>query len=165
MTRGTGLKARIGVAAVTASLATMVLAAGVFAQEGACEVTVTPASVAVGQRFTVAGNFGGAEIYIVAGANANIPEGATPDATTAAGGSFSVQFTAEASDVGELTVWGLIAASECGDSAALTVTSAPSNTATADSASSPLIPAMGIMAISLVALALGVIATRRRNLG
>ena len=160
MTRGTGLTAKLGLAVITASLATVVLAGGALAQEGSCTVTVTPASVAVGQTFTVAGNFGGAEIFIVKGANASPAEGATPDATTPAGGSFSVQFTAESSDLGDLTVWALIPASECGDSAPLTVTAA-SNTATATPSTTPML-AIGLVALGFAGVAAGAIAVRRR---
>lgn len=122
---------RLG-AALAIGLAITILAAGAVlahpAAEGdhpsGCIVTVEPGSVPVGGQFTVAGNFGGAQIFLVKGAGASPGEGATPDATTPAGGSFSVTFTAEAADVGEWTVWGLIEASECGDSDRLTVTAA-----------------------------------------
>jgi hypothetical protein len=123
--------------AVVIGLATTVLAAGaVFAHpesEGAhpsgCVVTVEPGSVAVGGQFTVAGNFGGASIFLVKGAGASPAENATPNATTPAGSSFSVTFTAEAADVGDWTVVGAIPETECGDSDALTVTAAVPNTA------------------------------------
>lgn len=126
---------RLGTAVVI-GLATTVLAAGaVFAHpesEGAhpsgCVVTVEPGSVAVGGQFTVAGNFGGASIFLVEGSGGPA-EDATPDATTPAGSSFSVTFTAEAADVGNWTVWGLLPESECGDSDGLTVTAAVPNTA------------------------------------
>ena len=76
----------------------------------------------------LAGNFGGASIFLVKGANASPAENAQPNATTPLGSSFSVTFTAEASDIGDWTVVGLLPGSECGDSAPLTVTAAP-NTA------------------------------------
>jgi hypothetical protein len=94
-----------------------------------CVVIVEPGSVAVGGQFTVSGNFGGASIFLVEGADASPAEGAEPDATTPEGSSFSVTFTAEASDVGTWTVWGLLPESECGDADDLTVTAAPPNTA------------------------------------
>jgi hypothetical protein len=127
---------RIGTAVVIGLAMTILAAGAVFAHpesEGAhpsgCVVTVEPGSVAVGGQFTVAGNFGGASIFIVPGAGAGPAEGATPNATTPAGTSFSVTFIAEAADVGELTVWGLLPESECGDSDRLTVTAALPNTA------------------------------------
>ena len=94
-----------------------------------CVVTVEPDTVAAGQTFTVAGNFGSASIFIVGGTDASPAEDAVPDATTPAGSSFSVTFTAEASDVGSLTVWGVIEGSECGDSDALTMTATVPDTA------------------------------------
>lgn len=112
---------RLGAAGVLVALATVILVGPVVGQEG-CSITVTPSSVAVGQQFTVSGNFGGAHVFLVRGMNASPAEGATPDATTAAGGSFTVTFTAEAGDEGTWTVWGLIPESECGASAALTIT-------------------------------------------
>ena len=95
-----------------------------------CIVTVEPGSVAVGGQFTVTGQgFSGASIFIVKGAGAAPAAGATPNATTPAGPmGFSVTFTAEAADVGTLTVWGLLPESECGDSDQVVVTALP-NTA------------------------------------
>lgn len=84
----------------------------------------------VGQQFTVAGNFGGAQMFVVEGADASPAEDATPAATTEEGGSFSVTFTAEAGDIGEHTVWAFIPGSECGDSDGLTVTALIPDTAT-----------------------------------
>ncbi len=122
---------RLG-AALAIGIATGSLAAGAVlahpASEGAhasgCIVTVTPSSVAVGGQFTVAGNFGGASIFLVKGANATLPAGATPAAKTPAGSSFSVTFTAQAADVGDMTVFGQIPETECGDADGLTVTAA-----------------------------------------
>ena len=115
--------------AVAIGLAMSVMATASAFAAGGCTITVQPHSVPVGGQFTVSGNFGGASIFIVKGVNASPAENAQPDATTPAGSSFSVTFTAEASDVGQLTVWGLLPASECGDSDQLTVTASP-NTAT-----------------------------------
>ena len=124
-------------AAFVIGVATTILATGVVlahpesegAHPGGCVVTVEPGSVAVGGQFTVAGNFGGASIYLVEGAGASPTEDAVADAMTPAGNSFSVTFTAEADDVGDWTVVGAIAGSGCGDSDALTVTAALPNTA------------------------------------
>jgi hypothetical protein len=137
--------------AIAIGLATSVLAAAsAFAADG-CTVAVQPHSVPVGGQFTVSGNFGGASIFIVKGVNTSPAENAQPNATTPAGSSFSVTFTAEANDIGQLTVWGLIPASECGDSDQLTVTASP-NTATSQSEASGSI---GFMLLVL-AVALGI---------
>jgi hypothetical protein len=131
---------RLASAAVI-GLATTVLPAGaVFAHPesegthvGTCIVTVEPGSVAVGGQFTVAGNFGMASIFLLEGdleGPASQPaEDAQPDAATPEGASFSVTFTAEAADVGDWTVVGLIPGSECGDADHVTVTAAVPNTA------------------------------------
>ena len=124
-------------AALVAGVAATILVAGVALahpdSEGDhpndCIVTVEPGTVTAGGTFTVAGNFGGASIFLVKGTDASPAENAVPDATTPAGGSFSVTFTAEATDVGALTVWGLIPGSECGDADALTVNPALPDTA------------------------------------
>jgi hypothetical protein len=152
---------RLGTAVVI-GLATTVLAAGaVFAHPesegahpGGCVVTVEPGSVAVGGQFTVAGNFGGASIFLVKGAGASPAEGATPNATTPPGSSFSVTFTAEAADVGDWTVWGLLPESECGDSDALTVTAAVPNTAVP--------PPTGLVVVGWSALLIGLALGLRR---
>lgn len=149
-------------AAVAIGMAATILVSGVVlahpASEGAhpsgCIVTVEPGSVAVGGQFTVAGNFGGASIYLVKGANASPAENAVPNATTPAGSSFSVTFTAEAGDVGDWTVVGSIPNSGCGDSDALTVTAALPNVAMAQPSNIALI---GCLAL-LIGLGLG---TRR----
>lgn len=121
------------IAALAAALLAAALGAGVAlahpASEGehpsGCIVTVDPGSVPVGGQFTVAGNFTGASIFLVRGAGASPAEGAQPNATTPQSGSgFSVTFTAEAGDVGDWTVWGILPESECGDSDRLTVTAA-----------------------------------------
>jgi hypothetical protein len=125
--------------AVAIGLGLAVMASGVVLahpeSEGShasgCIVTVEPGSVAVGGQFTVAGQgFSGASIYLVRGVGAGPAEGATPDATTPEGTTpFSVTFTAEAADIGDWTVWGLLPETECGDSDSLTVTAAVPNTA------------------------------------
>ena len=150
--------ARLSAALLAAAAATILLAGTVLAHpesEGdhpsGCIVTVEPGSVAVGGQFTVSGNFGGASIFIVAGTDASPAEGATPDATTPEGDSFSVSFVAEESDVGELTVWGLLPESECGDADALTVTAVPDTAMAWPSTPAPLV---GLVLV-LVALELG----------
>ena len=154
---------RLGTAVVI-GLATAVLAAGaVFAHPesegahpGGCIATVEPGSVAVGGQFTVAGNFGGASIFLVEGTGASPAEAATPNATTPAGSSFSVTFTAEAADVGDWTVWALIPESECGDSDGLTVTAAVPNTAVPQPS--------GFVALGSLVLAVAIAMVMRRVL-
>ncbi len=128
--------ARLSTALIAAAAATILVSGVAVAHHesegehpGGCVVSVEPGSVMVGQQFTVAGNFGGAQIFVVEGADASPAEDATP-ATTEEGGSFSVTFTAEAGDIGEHTVWALIPGSECGDSDGLTVTALIPDTAT-----------------------------------
>jgi hypothetical protein len=147
--------------AVSVALALTVLAAGVAlahppaegSHSSGCIVIVEPGSVAVGGQFTVTGQgFGGASIFIVKGAGASPAAGAVPNATTPAGTQgFSVTFTAEAADVGNLTVWGLLPESECGDSDQVTVTAVP-NTAVPQPSSLAVI---GWLALG-TALAVGV---------
>lgn len=113
---------RLGTAVVLGLAATILAAGAALAHpesEGAhpsgCVVTVEPGSVGIGGQFTVAGNFGGASIFLLEGPNASPPEGGTPIATTPPGSSFSITFIAEAADVGEWTVWGLQPDTECAD--------------------------------------------------
>lgn len=129
------LMARLSVAAVTAALAGMLLASTASAQGGNCSVSVSPNNIPVGFEFQVTGNFGGAEVYLVRGANASPAEDAEPDYVSPAGSEFLVVFVAEPGDEGEWTVWGLIPASECGASAALTITAAPPAATASPSAS------------------------------
>ncbi len=129
--------ARLSTALIAAAAATILVSGVALAHPesesehpGGCVVSVEPGSVMVGQQFIVAGNFGGAQIFVVEGADASPAEDATPAATTEEGGSFSVTFTAEAGDIGEHTVWAFIPGSECGDSDGLTVTALIPDTAT-----------------------------------
>lgn len=163
-------RARVATALLAATAATLLVTSAALAHpesEGdhpsGCVVTAEPGSVAVGGQFTVAGNFGGASIFIVPGAGADPAQGATPNATTPAGDSFSVTFVAEAGDVGELTVHGILPETECGDADSVTVTAATPNTALPV----PPVPVMVIgAALLVVGLALGtdrLIAGRGRN--
>jgi hypothetical protein len=95
------------------------------ARAAECNVTVEPATVAVGDEFVVSGDFGAnAEIHLVRGRHVGFPEGSEPIATIPVGqSSFNVTFTAEAGDEGVWTVWAFIFGTECGDSAPLTITS------------------------------------------
>ena len=144
--------------AIAVGLATSVMVAAGALAAGGCTVTVQPHSVPVGGQFAVSGNFGGASIFIVKGVNVSPAENAQPNATTPAGSSFTVTFTAESSDIGQLTVWGLLPASECGDSDQLTVTASP-NTATSQPGA---MVSIGFMLVVLaVALAIADLATTR----
>ena len=127
---------RLG-AALIGSIATLALSAGLTlahpeseGEHGGCIVTAEPGTISQGGEFTVAGNFGGASIWVLPGADATVPEGATPSATTPVGASsFSVVFTATG-DPGELTIFAAIEGSECGDTDHVTVTATLPNTAT-----------------------------------
>jgi hypothetical protein len=93
-----------------------------------CIVTAEPGTVAVGGDFTVEGNFGGASIFVLPGADTSPGEDAEPDVITPEGDSFSVTFTATGSP-GDITVVAFLPESECGDSDGVTVTAALPNTA------------------------------------
>ena len=93
-----------------------------------CVVTAEPGTIAVGGTFTVDGNFGGASIFVLAGADATPAEDAVPDATTPEGDSFSVTFTHTGS-AGDITVVALIPETECADTDGVTVTATLPNTA------------------------------------
>ena len=128
---------RLG-AALIGAIATLAPSAGLTlahpeseGEHGGCVVTAEPGTIPVGGEFTVAGDFGGASIWVLAGADATVPEGMAPSATTPAGAaSFSVTFTATG-DPGELTIFAAIEGSECGDTDHVTVTAGTlPNTAT-----------------------------------
>ena len=92
---------------------------------GGCNITISPSTIADGGKFTVSGDFGGAEIHVVQGSNTNVPEDSDPVVTVPSGqSSFNVTITMLAGSVGTWTVWAFIEGSECGDSALLTVTAA-----------------------------------------
>jgi hypothetical protein len=124
-------------AALIAATAILALTAGVALahpeSEGdhpsGCVVTAEPGSVAAGGTFTVEGNFGGASIFVLPGADASPAEDATPDWTIPESvDSFSVVFTTLGP--GDITVVALVPESECGDTDHVTVTAALPNTAT-----------------------------------
>jgi len=155
--------ARIGTALLAALAATTLLAGTALAHPesegdhpGGCIVTVEPGTIAVGQEFTVEGNFGGASIFIVPGVDAAPAEDAVPDATTPVGDdSFSVTFTALGAAT--YTVWGMIFGSECGDADTLVVNAVP-DTAVA----TPMTSGEPLALAGLAVLAAGVwIGTRR----
>jgi hypothetical protein len=123
-------------------------------------VTAEPGTVPVGGQFTVAGNFGGASIWVLPGANATVPEGMAPSATTPAGASFSVTFT-HTGGPGELTIFAAIEASECGDTDHVTISGTLPNTATGGPTDTVL--AFAGAALVLAAVAAGGRALRRRS--
>ena len=152
----TSLRAARAFTALLAAAAASTLLAGT-ALAGGCTVTVEPATITVGQEFTVSGDFGGASIFIVPGEDGTVGEDAEPDATTPEGDSFSVTFTALGAAT--YTVWGLIEGSECGDSATLVVTGLPNTAVEAPGTSgAPLVVA------GLTLFALGMVATLRPKL-
>lgn len=151
--------ARLGAALIASVAATMLVSGIALAHpesEGdhpsGCVVTVEPGTVAAGEEFTVSGNFGGASVFVLEGADAAPAEDAEPDVTTPEGSSFSVTFTAEAGDVGELTVVAFIPESECGDSEGLTVTGSVPDTAMQLPSSNAI---LGGVVLLLVGVALG----------
>jgi hypothetical protein len=152
---------RIVIAMLVAVAATTIIAGAALAQdEGNCVVTVEPSTVAVGQEFTVEGNFGGASIFIVPGTEP-IAEDAEPDATTPPGDSFSVTFTAVGA--GTYTVWGMIVDSGCGNSATLVVTTVPDTAMTPSVASAPILQLIGLLLVApLATLAASRFARARR---
>ena len=128
--------ARVAAAFVAATAITALTAAGAMAHPesegdhpGGCIVTAEPGTISVGGEFTVEGNFGGASIFVLPGADAVPGFDQEPDVTTPPGDSFSVTFT-HTGDPGDLTIVGFIDATECGDTDHITVTATLPNTAT-----------------------------------
>lgn len=145
--------ARILTAVVAAGAAITMFAGATLAHPesegdhaGGCIVTVEPGTIAVGQEFTVEGDFGGASIFIVPGADGIIAEDAEPDATTPLGDSFSVTFTALGAAT--YTVWGLIEGSECGDSDTLVVNALPDTAMAASAGSAPILQLIGLLLVA-----------------
>ena len=145
------LTAALGAAALTITFAGTALAHPESEGDhaGGCIVTVAPGTVALGQKFNVAGNFGGASVFVVPGANGNIGENAEPDATTPQGSSFSIELTAD--KAGTFRVWGLIEGSECGDSDTVVVSALPDTATEAPTASIGAVILMGLLLFALPA--------------
>lgn len=123
---------------------------------GQCNITLSPSTVADGGQFTVSGDFGGAEIHLVQGENATIPENSEPIATTPVGqSSFSVTITMLPGSVGTWTVWAFIEGSECGDSAILTVTAGTLPDTAARHATLPATALLGALLVILGATSFG----------
>ena len=121
---------------------------------GGCQITIEPSTIAAGGQFVVSGNFGAnAEVHVVPGEDAAFPEDSEPVYTVPLNrSSFSATITMAADTQGTWTVWGFIPATECGDSAILTVTGTLPNTALG--ADGPAAPPSGTL---LVVLGLGLI--------
>ncbi|MFN2483536.1 MAG: hypothetical protein ABR509_01180 [Candidatus Limnocylindria bacterium] len=164
MTTGTRLRLRgsFGAAGVAAWLASLMLAGNVAAQSE-CSITVTPNSVSVGQQFTVAGNFGGAEVYLVQGADASPAAGAEPDATTPEGSSVQRDLHGRGGRRGTWIVWASIPATECGASAPLTITAGTAipNTALSATGGPALVAGVLLLLISVLLVLARRSATRR----
>ena len=141
------------VAATALAMLTIGVASGHPESEGdhpsGCVVTAEPGTVPVGGQFTVSGNFGGASIFVLPGADASPGEDAEPDVVTPAGQDFSVTFTATGSP-GDITVVALLPESECGDSDGITVTGTLPNTA-ADARTDGAATIAGIMLLAMAA--------------
>ena len=98
---------------------------------GECNITIEPSTIAAGGSFVVSGDFGAnAEVHLVMGEDVAPPEDSEPVYTVPVGrSSFSATITMAADTQGTWTVWGFIPATECGDSAILTVTGTVPDTA------------------------------------
>ena len=156
-------------AAFVAATALVVLTTGVVLahpdSEGdhpsGCVVTAEPGTVPVGGQFTVSGNFGGASIFVLPGADASPAEDAEPDVVTPEGQDFSVTFTATGSP-GEITVVALLPESECGDSDGITVTGTLPNTAT-DGRTDPVAGLAGLVLLGTALMFLRMRLANRRT--
>ena len=121
-----------------------------------CEITIEPSTIEAGGQFVVSGNFGAnAEVHVIAGEDQAPPEDSDPVYTVPSNrSSFSATITMAADTEGTWTVWGLIPATECGDSAILTVTGAVPDTAIASDGRATL-SAIGLLLLALALTALG----------
>jgi hypothetical protein len=131
-------------------LSMALLFAGTARAGGGCQITIDPSTIAEGGQFVVSGNFGAnAEVRLVAGEDVAPPEDSEPVYTVPAGrSSFSATITMGAGTEGTWTVWGLIPATECGDSAILTVTGTVPDTAMSADAGLPW-TALGVVLLAL----------------
>jgi hypothetical protein len=118
---------------------------------GGCEITIEPSTIAAGGSFVVSGNFGAnAEVHVVPGEDTNLPEDSDPVYTVPANrSSFSATITMDTDTQGTWTVWGFIPATECGDSAILTVTGTVPDTAMAEPDARSI---LGVLLLALAAL-------------
>jgi hypothetical protein len=116
---------------------------------GNCSITVEPDTVPVGGQIVVSGNFGaGAEVHLVRGTSGSLPEDSEPVYTSPQNrSSFEATITMGPGTEGAWTVWGLIFATECGDSAQVTVTAVPDTAI--DASGWPLATAVGALLLIL----------------
>lgn len=123
---------------------------------GGCQITIEPSTIAAGDSFVVSGNFGAnAEVHLVPGEDVAPPEDSEAVYTVPLDrSSFSATITMGADTEGTWTVWGFIPATECGDSAILTVTGTVPDTATDQPAARLSVVELGVLLLVL-ALALG----------
>jgi len=132
---------------------------------GNCSITVEPDTIPVGGQFVVSGTFGaGAEVHLVRGTSGSIPEDSEP-VYTAPQGQASLQATITMGEgtEGEWTVWGLIFATECGDSALLTVTAVPDTAADASGWAPASIVGALLLVLAVPTLVLATASRRRRS--
>ena len=123
--------------------------AGTARAGGNCSITVTPDTVPVGGQFVVSGNFGaGAEVHLVRGTSGSLPEDSEPVYTSPQNrSSFEATITMGPGSEGVWTVWGLIFATECGDSALVTVTAVPDTAM--DASGWPMATSVGALLLAL----------------
>ena len=126
---------------------------------GECNITLEPTTVAEGGQFVVSsGDFGaGAEIHLVFGEDATLPEDSEPIATIPVDQSsdLSVTITMLPGSAGTWTVWAFIPGSECGDSATLTVTAGTLPNTAARPATLPVMALVGALLLLLGASSFG----------
>lgn len=150
----------IGLAGIIGLLLAL-LTAGAARAGGGCQISIEPNTIAAGGSFVVSSNFGAnAEVHVVPGEDAAPPEDSEPVYTVPLNrSSFSATITMGAGTQGTWTVWGFIPATECGDSAILTVTGTVPDTATALDA--PLAPVgLGLLLLALAVILLPRLARR-----
>ena len=151
------------VLAVAIGMTMALLVAGTARAGAECEITIEPSTIEAGGQFVVSGNFGAnAEVHIVAGEDTAFPEDSEPVYTVPDDrSSFMATITMGADTQGTWTVWGFIPATECGDSAILTVTGAVPDTAmTADGRGG--LPVLGTLLLVLAVLGLPRLMTAAR---
>ena len=132
---------------------------------GNCSISVEPDTVPVGGQFVVSGNFGaGAEVHLVRGTSGSFPEDSEPVYTSPQNGSnLEATITMGPGTEGVWTVWGLIFATECGDSAQITVTAVPDTAM--DASGWPLATAIGALVLALAMSTLVLVGASRRQRG
>lgn len=125
---------------------------------GGCQITIEPSTIAAGGQFVVSGDFGAnAEVHLVPGEDVAPPEDSEPVYTVPSDrSSFSATITMGADTQGTWTVWGLIPATECGDSAILTVTGTVPDTALAADGrgESSAVLTLGVLLLTLALMSL-----------